>query len=153
MHFIRPIIVFLGLAGFILFMRITIVPSDFGIHEKGYLYGWYRKSNEKEWADLPIKFQGKGYCQNCHGEPYKDLLSSPHRAIECENCHGPAAAHPAEPAKLAKNTSRDLCLRCHSYLPYPTSIRSQIKGIDPARHNPGGECVSCHDAHKATKPG
>jgi len=145
--------VFLGLAGLILVIRIILVPADFGIHEQGYLYGWYRKSNEQEWVNLAIKYQGRGYCQDCHGEPYKSILSSPHRGIECENCHGPAGDHPTNPLKLKKNTGRDLCLRCHSYLAYPTSKRSEIKGIDAEKHNPSGACASCHDAHKASKPG
>lgn len=153
MHYFRPLLVFVGAAGLGLAIRLIMVPADFGIQETGYMYGWYRKSNEKEWQAQEIKYQGKEYCQSCHAQPYQDIFSSSHRLIECENCHGPALTHPADPAKLVKNTSRELCLRCHAYLPYPTSKRSEIKGIDHNEHNPGMECISCHEAHKASKPG
>ncbi|MGB9700549.1 MAG: cytochrome c3 family protein [Thermodesulfobacteriota bacterium] len=153
MHYLRPFFAFLIIASLILLVRWIMVPADFGIQETGYMYGWYRKSNEKEWQAREIKYQGKEYCQSCHAQPYQDVSSSPHRLIECENCHGPALTHPTEPPKLAKNANRELCLRCHTYLPYPTSKRSEIKGIDQNEHNPGLACISCHEPHKASKPG
>jgi hypothetical protein len=33
-------------------------------------------------------------------------------------------------------------------LPYEASGRSMIRGIDNDAHNPGMECVSCHNPHK-----
>lgn len=153
MHYLRPFFVFLILAGLIFLIRWMVVPADFGIQETGYMYGWYRKSSEDEWQSQEIKYQGRAYCQSCHVQPYEDVLSSPHRLIECENCHGPALAHPTNPLKLSKNLSRELCLRCHARLLYPTSKRSEIKGIDQNEHNPGIDCIFCHEAHKASKPG
>jgi len=152
MHVLRPLYVVLGIVALILLIRIVVVPKDFGVHENGYLYGWFRKSNEAYWKDLPVKYQGRDYCQDCHGDQTKQVRASLHAAIECENCHGPALSHPSEPAKLTVDRSRDLCLRCHSYLPYSGSKRSEIKGIDPARHNPDLECSGCHDPHLASKP-
>jgi hypothetical protein len=32
-------------------------------------------------------------------------------------------------------------------LPYPTSQRSELPGIDPQDHNPGENCVDCHNPH------
>jgi predicted CXXCH cytochrome family protein len=121
MHVLRPLFAVLALAGIILIARTFVVPEDFGIHESGYMYGWYRKGNEEEWKAFKVKFQGKEYCKDCHAEQFQRLRSSPHTIIECENCHGPAVEHPAEPQKLIIDRSRDLCLRCHSDLPYPTS--------------------------------
>jgi hypothetical protein len=43
-------------------------------------------------------------------------------------------------------------LRCHTHLPYPTSKRAEIRGLDPDRHNPSLECAGCHDPHRASKP-
>ncbi|MDH4264856.1 MAG: cytochrome c3 family protein [Deltaproteobacteria bacterium] len=152
MHVLRPLYVVLALAGMILIARIFVVPEDFGIHEKGYMYGWYRKANEEEWKAFKVKYQGKEYCQDCHAQLEQEVRSSRHNIIECENCHGPALEHPSDPQKLTIDRSRELCLRCHTYLPYPTSKRSEIKGIDPNQHNPGGECVVCHNPHQASKP-
>ena len=152
MHVIRPLYVVLAVVGVILIARAFIVPADFGIQERGYMYGWYRKSSEEEWKALKEKFKGKEYCQDCHAEAEQNLRSSGHKTIECENCHGPAREHPDAPPKLTLDRSRELCLRCHTYLPYPTSQRAEIRGIDPENHNPGGECVACHDPHEASRP-
>jgi predicted CXXCH cytochrome family protein len=152
MHVLRPLFVVLVVAALILIARVFVVPEDFGIHERGYMFGWYRKANEEEWKAFKVKYQGKEYCKDCHAEQEKQVLSSRHKIIECENCHGPAREHPSEPPKLTLDRSRDLCLRCHTYLPYPTSKRAEIKGIDPGQHNPGAECTGCHDSHRASKP-
>jgi len=152
MHVLRPLYVVLVVAGMILIARTFVVPGDFGIHESGFMYGWYRKSNEEEWKAFKPKYQGRAYCQDCHADSGQQLRSSGHKPIECENCHGPAQGHPDNPPKLTLDRSRDLCLRCHTFLAYPTSQRSEIKGVDPENHNPGGECVACHNPHSASKP-
>jgi hypothetical protein len=75
-------------------------------------------------------------------------MQTPHAIIQCENCHGPAREHPSNPPKLEINKTREQCLRCHFPLPYPTSGRANIRGIDPEKHNPGVECSMCHNPHK-----
>lgn len=152
MHVLRPLYVVLALVVLILAARTLVVPKDFGIHGKGYMYSWHRKANEEDWKNIQVKFQGRDYCQDCHAEQFQMLRSSPHTIIECENCHGPAIDHPSDPQKLPIDRSRELCLRCHTFLPYPTSKRAEIKGIDPDVHSPGLECAGCHDPHRASKP-
>jgi len=152
MHVLRPLYVVLAIAGMILIARTFVVPEDFGTHESGYMYGWYRKANEGEWKAFKPKYQGQEYCRDCHAEAEQQVRSSRHNLIECENCHGPAQGHPDDPQKLTLDRSRELCLRCHTYLPYPTSKRSEIKGIHPDQHNPDGECAGCHNPHQASKP-
>jgi len=152
MHVLRPLYVVLAVAGIILIARTFFVPKDFGIHERGYMYGWYRTENVEEWKAVKVKYQGKEYCKDCHGEQGRQILSSRHKIIECENCHGPALEHPAEPTKLLIDRTRELCLRCHTHLLYPTSKRSEITGIDPEEHNPSEECAGCHNPHQASKP-
>ena len=152
MHVLRPFFVFAAAIALILIARAVFVPADFAVHERGYMYGWYRGGNVEEWKSVKVKFQGKDYCRDCHGEEEKAVSSSPHKMIQCENCHGPAADHPTNPPKLLINRERGLCLRCHTGLPYPTSARAEIKGIDPDQHNPGLDCAGCHNPHEATKP-
>jgi ribosomal protein S27E len=148
-HVFRPLFVVIGLVGIVLIARLFIVPKDFGVHERGYMYGWYRKSNEGEWKAVKAKYQfNNEYCKDCHGDKYDSLMQSPHAIINCENCHGPALEHPLNPTKLHIDKSRQQCLRCHSYLPYPTSGRANIRGIDPEKHNPDIECSMCHNPHK-----
>lgn len=152
-HVFRPLIVVIGIVVLILAARLFLVPKDFGVHERGYMYGWHRKGNEQEWKDFKIKYQGTEYCKDCHGEKYGEIRKSPHRAIQCENCHGPAVDHPLDPPKLAIDRGREQCLRCHFRLSYPSSGRSSLPGIDPAAHNPGIECAMCHNPHHPTLEG
>jgi predicted CXXCH cytochrome family protein len=152
MHVLRPLYLVLALSAIILITRSFLIPADFGIHEQGYTYGWYRQSNIEEWKNFTVKYQGREFCNTCHTGQVQKLLSFRHKDIECENCHGPALSHPTDPPKLVLDRSRELCLRCHARLFYPNSQRSQIKGINPEQHNPELECVLCHNPHEASKP-
>ena len=55
MHVLRPLFAVLVVAALILIARVFLVPQDFGIHERGYMFGWYRKANEEEWKALKVK--------------------------------------------------------------------------------------------------
>ncbi len=152
-HVWRPLFVFLAVVVIILIARQFLVPKDFGIHERGYMYGWYRKGNEEDWKKITVKYKSEEYCKDCHNDKYESIMQTPHAIIQCENCHGPAMDHPSDPPKLKIDKSRELCLRCHYPLPYPTSGRANIRGIDPEKHNPGVECSMCHNPHKPTLEG
>jgi predicted CXXCH cytochrome family protein len=148
---LRPLWVVAGILTVMLVARSLIVPKDFGIGERGYMYGWHRAGNEAEWKAFEVKFKTAEYCKGCHSDNYASIKQSPHARINCENCHGPARNHPQNPPKLKIDRSRALCLRCHFALPYPNNARSQIPGIDPDKHNPGIECATCHNPHKPTE--
>lgn len=137
----------LAIVAFIFVLRPAIVPSDFGVHEAGYMYGWHRKGNEEEWKAFKIKFRTSHYCRDCHKDQYQRISQSPHFIIECENCHGLAFDHPDNPAKLSIERARSHCLRCHALLPYRQTGRALIKGVIPETHNPQAECVLCHNPH------
>lgn len=147
-HVWRPLWVLLGVIALAFVARHFIVPSDFGVGERGFMYSFHRKSNEGEWKDFKVKYLTKEYCKECHDEKYESNMASKHREIECENCHGPAIDHPEDPEQLIIDTSRALCIRCHAYLPYPTSQRAEIRGINPEEHNPDEDCSMCHDPHE-----
>jgi hypothetical protein len=48
MHVLRSLYVFFTFAAIILIARIFLFPADFGIHENGYTYGWYRHANVED---------------------------------------------------------------------------------------------------------
>jgi predicted CXXCH cytochrome family protein len=146
-HVYKPLLVVIGIVVLILAVRMVYVPKDFGIGERGYMYGWHRRADIQDWKDFKVKYQGREYCKDCHSGNYAKIMKTPHRIIQCENCHGPALDHPADPPKLAIDKTRALCLRCHFPLPYASSGRSKIKSIDPLKHNPDVECSSCHNPH------
>ncbi len=150
-HVWRPLFVVIGIVILILIARQFLVPRYFGIHERGYMYGWYNKSNEEYWKDaIAVKYRSAEYCKDCHSDKYSSIMQTPHAIIQCENCHGPAREHPSDPPKLTIDKSRAQCLRCHYPLPYPTSGRANIRGIDPDKHNPDVECSMCHNPHRPT---
>lgn len=147
-HVWRPLFVVMGIVALLLLVRSFLVPDDFGIGERGYMYGFHRQGNEAEWKAQPVKYRAPDAadCGGCH-EQGQILAASPHALIPCQNCHGPALGHPENPPKLAIDRERTLCLRCHAALPYPDSGRGAIPGIDPEGHNPGVPCVECHNPH------
>ncbi len=145
-HVWRPFLIILILFALFLMIRNLIVPRDFKVYDKGFMYGYHRGSNEAEWANFKIKYKGREYCSDCH-EEFEKIKTSPHTIIQCENCHGPAVDHPDKPEKLPIDHRRELCLRCHTRLLYPTSMRSEIKGIDPETHYPKAACYTCHNPH------
>ena len=148
-HALRPLMVVVLLFIVLVVVREIYVPDDFGTHGS-FTYNYYRQSNIQEWQSVSVKYQGREYCNDCHEEKVNQIAATPHAAIQCENCHGPGAGHPAT-VKLAIGDSQKLCLRCHAYLPYAASGRSKIIGIDPGTHGlPGTECVDCHNPHNPT---
>jgi hypothetical protein len=150
-HVWRPLFIVLAIVGGILITRTLLVPDDFGVYERGYMYGWHRKSNEAEWKKYPVKYKTAMVCRECHKDKYDDIKDSPHGSISCENCHGPNYDHPKDPLGLNIDRSRGLCIRCHAYLPYKDNIRGKIPGIDPEKHYPQQECIMCHYPHDPTR--
>ena len=127
--------------------RTALIPAGFGAYERGYMYGWHRKSNEIEWQGATVRYTTAARCPECHRDKYEEIKISPHRMIGCENCHGPGLDHPRDPVGYTIDRSRALCLRCHAALPYPGTIRGAIRGINLAEHYPPAECVMCHVPH------
>lgn len=146
-HVWRPLYLALAIIILVLVARTFLVADDFGIQEQGYMYGLHRKGNEAEWKAVTVKYKTSVYCKECHQDKSAELSRSPHGIIACENCHGPALNHPDAPQKLAIDGSRELCLRCHFLLRYPSGARTEIRGIQPEAHYPGRECRTCHNPH------
>lgn len=146
-HVWRPLFVVLAVVCSILITREVIVPDDFGIYERGYMYGWHRKSNEDEWEKIRVKYKTAKVCTECHKDKYNDIKDSAHADISCENCHGPNFEHPDDPLGMLIDRSRALCIRCHSFMPYKNTARGSIPGINPEKHYPSAECVMCHIPH------
>jgi predicted CXXCH cytochrome family protein len=149
-HALRPLVVALALVALLVVVQRLYVPGDFGVQARGYTYGWYRERSVADWKWAAIKYQGRDFCAECHRDEAGGIRDMPHASIECENCHGPALGHPDDPARLAVDTRRELCLRCHARLPYPSSARGGLRSIDPATHNPDRPCVECHLPHQPT---
>ncbi len=149
-HVWRPFAVAIAAIAILLLARAKMVPADFGVHGKSFTYSFYRLGAISDWKAMKVHYKGRKYCQECHEEKYKAIMASPHKIIQCENCHGPAVDHPDNPETLPIDTSRGLCLRCHTGLPYNLSNRADLPAINPDTHNPGKDCVNCHNPHNPT---
>ncbi len=127
----------------------------------------HRVSNEEFWKnEFQVKHQGREFCKQCHLDKIEIVADSGHAKVQCENCHvlftPEKKGHPIDLKEdfgylldIGIDRSRALCKRCHTKLPYrPTVYRAfkrgpiPFKSIDPAEHNPGIECVTCHDVHR-----
>lgn len=150
-HVLHPLWLAIALLLAIFAARELFVPDDFGVHGDSFTYNFYRLGNVEEWQQFPVKYQGRDTCTECHRDNVRTVRRSPHRNIECENCHGPAAGHPDDVEFLPRNTERTLCLRCHASLEYPNAARIQIPPINNRLHFRRQECVECHNPHNPTE--
>lgn len=100
---------------------------------------------------VPIQFAGATACADCHSDVADKKAASFHRNLSCEGCHGPAAAHAAEPSSGTPTVARDrkLCPTCHEY---DRSRPTGFAQVNSTAHNPLKPCVSCHNPHDPTPP-
>ncbi len=106
-------------------------PAGYGIagsdacqdcHQQDH-HAWQATAHASAWATLKSSgSQVDSYCQQCHvtgyGLPggFVSNLRSPQRvSVGCENCHGPSAAHAAQPRTQTPffGRARDACIQCH----------------------------------------
>lgn len=146
-HVLHPLWVAIGLVGLILVARQFLVPDDFGVHGDSFTYNYYRLGNVQEWRDFPVKHLGRDSCIECHEDNVRSIRRSPHKRVECENCHGPSGNHPDDVEYLPTDTSRSLCLRCHAFLGYPNTARADMPTVKDRLHKRRRECIECHYPH------
>jgi hypothetical protein len=140
-HVLRVVALFLlGLVGFFV-VRTLMMPAGFGV------YGHYRAGALDDVRAQPVKFGGQQSCVDCHSDVAGMRAAGRHARVSCETCHGPLAAHAAEPSDVApvKPDPRDLCLGCHVR---NRSRPAWFPQIVPADHSESGPCSECHQPHK-----
>jgi hypothetical protein len=125
--------------------RYFLIPDTFGD------IGHYRAAAIDTIVAHPKKYAGQQECALCHSSIMEERLAGNHSGVACENCHGPAAAHVANPVETKPGIPRDRdhCPRCHAFNP---SRPTGFPQIDPVAHNPLTPCASCHDPHVPEPP-
>jgi hypothetical protein len=140
-HLFRMAVLFLAGIAVFLALKAACVPDGFGV------YGHYRAGALDENRARPVSYAGRAACVECHSDVPETARGGGHAFIRCEACHGPLAAHAADPGvhQAARPDSKVLCARCHA----PNVARpARFPQVDPAEHAGDEACTACHAAHK-----
>ena len=144
-HLVRVAALFL--AGILAFMvlQALLVPKGFGV------YGHYRAGAIEENRLRPVSFAGRAACVDCHSDVPDAMKGGKHAKVRCEACHGPLAAHAADPTekKAVRPDSKVLCARCHAA---NVSRPAAFPQVDVAEHSSGEACTTCHTPHNPLVP-
>lgn len=129
----------------ILLLRFVILPAHMFQNRP------HQHATELREMAKPIHHAGMQACRQCHEDVYETKYAGFHRNISCENCHGPAEGHVADPknVKVPRPTKREFCYRCHAFDP---SRPNGFPQIDPKVHKPHKRCITCHDPHDPVPP-
>ena len=84
---------------------------------------WEKSAHAHAWTTLVTKKSHiDAECQRCHttgyGVPggFQSVRRTPHpTGVSCESCHGPSAAHVADPSQRTPFPAREQCGRCHDH--------------------------------------
>ena len=113
-------------------------------------------------ATEPSTYAGAEACKTCHADIYTAWEKSPHwkqtykeggiAKHGCEDCHGPASIHVANPSDTSKlflfekASTKDIyerCLTCHA------GGTQHLNAISSEHTKNGVSCVFCHSPHHA----
>ncbi len=124
-------------------LQYVFVPPGFG------QYGHYRAgalADNRSLALHPLRYAGRAACVDCHADVVEARKGSRHERIGCEACHGPSAAHAANPgeASAVKPDPRLVCIRCHSA---SASRPKTFPQVVVGEHSDSGPCTACHQPH------
>jgi hypothetical protein len=109
-------------------------------------YGFHPEENAASWAALAPSYANSAACRSCHAEHYGQWQASKHAEITCESCHGPLAAHAADPktAPTVVNPTTEQCVTCHQEA---TGRPVGFPQVSLTEHYPGVTCLQCHNPH------
>jgi hypothetical protein len=91
---------------------------------------WHASKHSHAWEVLVTKgAHVDPYCQQCHTTGYgqeggfASVSQSPQLVhVGCENCHGPSAAHVADPKIKTPFLARERCIECHDHENSPNFV-------------------------------
>lgn len=130
-----------------LFVRAQLVPDTFGED------GFFRADALNEEQQRPTRYAGQGACEECHDDVAAVHAKDVHASVQCETCHGPGAAHIADPDRPMHPASRkEDCLICHRQLDARPGSFPQVAWTEHFRFvgvtETNTACVRCHSGHE-----
>jgi DmsE family decaheme c-type cytochrome len=115
-------------------------------------------------AASPSDYAGAEACKTCHADIYTGWERGPHwqqtykeggiAKHGCEDCHGPASSHVADPSDTSKlflfekasaKEVNERCLTCHA------GGTQHMNAINSLHSKNDVSCVSCHSPHHAAE--
>jgi len=145
------VLVALVLAAALVARRLA-VPESFG------RYGYFRAAAVDQARDFVPRYIGEDNCAtaSCHEHKKEIALhdKDAHAAVPCEDCHGAAWKHVADPEKnkLPKPKGKAECLTCHRQLAARPGAFPQISWREHFRFvgvkDMGIACTRCHSPHE-----
>ncbi len=158
---IITILIIIGIFGGIFVFFFT--PKDFGNHGSLF-YKFYRLGAIEDELKRPIKHFTNSSCLKCHAVEFNMQISSVHKTVSCEFCHGPGAFHIDNNGKyigkaiVAKGENLvEQCLRCHNGKIPARNFRKIVKTIIYPDHLKNMKvkithtCDQCHVVHAPMK--
>lgn len=140
-HILRLVGLFAVGAFLFLVVRAILIPAGFGD------LGHFRSGAIDDNAARAPVHAGRRTCAECHAEEAREVRGDRHAHLSCEGCHGPLAAHAADPVAAPASRPADsvpICSRCHAALGARPPDHPQV---DVAEHAEGAECIDCHAQH------
>ena len=139
---LRVIIVFLVIISVSVLVRSLIPASLKNTGEQ-------RKLTIEREVAHQVRHAGSEVCADCHDQ-YNIKKTGYHKNLACETCHGVAKIHTENPEeKPTINRKREACTLCHLFNP---SRPTGFPQINPVVHNPGKQCITCHNPHDPKPP-
>jgi predicted CXXCH cytochrome family protein len=139
-HLVRVAVLFAAGVVAFLVLRALLVPKGFGV------YGHYRAGALDDNRARPVSFAGRAACLECHSDVGDLMAKGKHATVRCEACHGPHAAHAADPSTVqaVRPDVHVLCARCHQAL---VGRPAAFPQVDVADHAGKEACTTCHTPH------
>lgn len=133
------------LVGVVVLVRFVVLPPAY------FSTRLHRASTVRREVAKPIHFAGMATCRECHSEEYETKTAGYHKGLACETCHGPSVEHAENPMSVKPYAPRDrkFCPVCHAY---DRSRPTGFPQINPATHNVGLACITCHNPHDPVPP-
>jgi cytochrome c553 len=137
-HIFRLVSLILGL------IVLAVIAKPFLTVDSFYRFGHYRANAVSEIAAKTPVLQTARYCQTCHAERHAQWSAGSHKSVTCEICHGAAPGHTDKNKLPIPKDSVKLCSLCHETMTGRPSTQPQIQ---LPKHNPGQQCIVCHNPH------